>query len=142
MVEVIKPYAAIFEPTSEGEYSVFFPELPGCVSFGDSMTHAAAMAKEALSLHLSDLEGVTFVNLDDIDLDKELKESEPGSRVVFIEPDFFLMKKYVPGKAQRINITMDEHLIAYADYKAKQSDTNRSQLISEALRQYLGSGLS
>ena len=27
-------YLAIFEPTEDGAYSVYFPDLPGCISWG------------------------------------------------------------------------------------------------------------
>ena len=34
-------------------FGVFFPDLSGCVSVGDTFTEAGEMAREALSLHLS-----------------------------------------------------------------------------------------
>jgi predicted RNase H-like HicB family nuclease len=48
-------YFAIFEPTDTG-FSVYFPDLSGCISIGDNFEHAAEMAKEALGLHLWSME--------------------------------------------------------------------------------------
>ena len=44
-------YLAVFEPSRDG-YGVYFPDLPGCISWGDSFPSAKAAAKEALALHL------------------------------------------------------------------------------------------
>jgi len=49
-------YLAVYEPVGNGGYSVYFPDVPGCVSCGDSLTQARRMAEEALSLHLSGME--------------------------------------------------------------------------------------
>lgn len=44
-------YSAVFEPSGDG-YSVYFPDLPGCVAFGDSFEDAREDAADALWLHL------------------------------------------------------------------------------------------
>lgn len=31
---------AVFEPSTNGSYSIYFPDLPGCVSVGDSLEEA------------------------------------------------------------------------------------------------------
>jgi predicted RNase H-like HicB family nuclease len=48
-------YFAVFEPTATG-YSVYFPDLPGCITVGKDMEQASKMAKEALGLHLWGME--------------------------------------------------------------------------------------
>ncbi|MEY8542938.1 type II toxin-antitoxin system HicB family antitoxin [Dubosiella newyorkensis] len=48
-------YLAILEPASTG-YSVYFPDFPGCISFGETIDKANAMAQEALSLHYYGME--------------------------------------------------------------------------------------
>ena len=45
-------YLAVLEPGEEGSYSVYFPDLPGCFSYGDNLTNAQQMAEEAASLHV------------------------------------------------------------------------------------------
>ncbi len=48
-------YLAVFEPYAHG-YSVYFPDLPGCISSGDSLADAQRMATEAASLHIYGME--------------------------------------------------------------------------------------
>ena len=48
-------YPAVFEPSGDG-YGVYFPDLPGCISYGDSYEDAQRAAAEALGLHLYGME--------------------------------------------------------------------------------------
>ena len=48
-------YLAVFEPY-DGGFSVYYPDLPGCVSYGDGFEHAQKMAREALDLHIYGME--------------------------------------------------------------------------------------
>ena len=49
-------YFAIFEPSTNGTFGVYFPDLPGCVSMGDTFENAKIMSAEALELHLLGME--------------------------------------------------------------------------------------
>lgn len=49
-------YLGVFEPSGAGAYSVYFPDLPGCASFGQSLSEAQENAQDALGLHLYGLE--------------------------------------------------------------------------------------
>jgi predicted RNase H-like HicB family nuclease len=49
-------YYAVFEPSTNGSYCVYWPDLPGCTSWGKSLSSAEAMALEALGLHISLME--------------------------------------------------------------------------------------
>jgi len=48
----IQGYVAIFEKAPEGGYDVYFPDLPGCVTFGNDFKQTVQASKEALSLWL------------------------------------------------------------------------------------------
>lgn len=48
-------YLAVIEPTEAG-YSVYFPDLPGCTSYGEGFEEAQRQAVDALGLHLYGLE--------------------------------------------------------------------------------------
>ena len=48
-------YLAVFEPSGDG-YGVYFPDLPGCISWGDSFPTAKTAAQEALAVHLYGME--------------------------------------------------------------------------------------
>lgn len=97
-------YPAVVEHGSEPGYSVFFPDLPGCVSAGDNLQDTANQAAEALALHVEGmLEDGTALpppsTLDDIRVDSEVQQI--GRILVPVE---------LPGRSLRINITMDEGL--------------------------------
>lgn len=48
-----KTYIAVLERGDTGDIGVHFPDLPGCVSAGDTVQQALDNAREALSGHLA-----------------------------------------------------------------------------------------
>src|SRR5688500_20228304 len=105
-------YPAIIERARRG-YSVFFPDLPGCASAGRTVKEAAINAEEALSGHLlvSDQYGDALAEpseLDALEVDPEVDEV---ARI--------LVRGERQGRAVRINITLDEGLIAAIDRGAE-----------------------
>ena len=119
-------YPAIVEHAGN-EFSVFFPDLPGCTSAGRTIQEAVLNAEEALAGHLlvsaqygDELADPT--SLDDLEEDPEVKEA---ARI--------LVRAERPGKSVRLNITLDEGLVAAIDRVAK----NRSGFLAEAARREL-----
>lgn len=59
----ILEYNALFTPENEGGFSVYVPDLPGCISQGDTFEEAKKNIKEAIELYLEsadeDLYGTT-----------------------------------------------------------------------------------
>ncbi len=53
--ETVYNYVAVLDPAKEGGFNVSFPALPGCVTFGNNLSHAKRMAKEALTLWIEEL---------------------------------------------------------------------------------------
>jgi predicted RNase H-like HicB family nuclease len=49
-------YRIIFRPEPEGGFTVTVPALPGCITYGETLEEASAMAKEAIELYLISLE--------------------------------------------------------------------------------------
>lgn len=49
-------YPAIFHPEENRSYSVFFPDIPGCNTTGNTIEHAYEMAFDALGIVLSYME--------------------------------------------------------------------------------------
>lgn len=52
----ILKYTVVFEPAEEGGYVVSVPALPGCVTQGENIEDAYAMAREAIIGYLRSLE--------------------------------------------------------------------------------------
>ncbi len=113
---------------------VVFPDLPGCVSQGDDLHHAAEMAMEAVALHV---EGMVE------DGDELPKPSAPGTVPDWIDPAettvlaHLLVPVELPGRSVRVNITMDENLLQRADRAAAARGMTRSGLLAEAVRSWL-----
>ena len=117
-------YTAIVERSRTG-FSVFFPDVPGCVSAGRTERETFENAEEALSFHLGEMvragEAIPKPS-SNTPLDPEVDEHCR-----------FLARVELPGKAVRLNITMDEGLVAAIDRVA----SNRSSFLSEAAREAL-----
>jgi predicted RNase H-like HicB family nuclease len=45
-------FDVVFEPQDDGGYTAYVPDLPGCVSEGETLDQAAAMVQEAMALYL------------------------------------------------------------------------------------------
>lgn len=73
-------YPAIFHVAEEGGYWVEFPDLPGCLTQGETLEEAYKMAKEALALWLDDAQEVTPSALENI-------VTEGNDRVMLVEAD-------------------------------------------------------
>jgi predicted RNase H-like HicB family nuclease len=52
----ILEYNAIFTAEKEGGFSVFVPDLPGCVSQGETFEETVKNIKEAIELYLEDVD--------------------------------------------------------------------------------------
>lgn len=51
-----REYDVIFGPQPEGGYTVYVPDLPGCVSEGDTIEDATEMIRDAMAGFLDSLE--------------------------------------------------------------------------------------
>ncbi len=137
---VLRFYRAIaYQAPGDGPddgWDVIFPDLPGCVSQGDTAQEALRNAVEAVALHI---EGMVNEGL----------ELPPESRVnerlpdwvrqieMLPEPVHALLPVEVPGKSLRINITMDRSLIERLDAAASREGTTRSGYLAQAVRERL-----
>jgi predicted RNase H-like HicB family nuclease len=45
-------YLVVIEKATDGSYSAYLPDVPGCVSCGDSLEEVKAMIQEALEFHI------------------------------------------------------------------------------------------
>ena len=77
-------YWAVLERGEDGGFGVFFPDLDGCITLGDTAAEAAENAREALSLHLEAMEDAglqeVFLPLLKAQRDGRLWRTVPGRR--------------------------------------------------------------
>jgi len=120
-------YPAIIERGKHG-FGVYFPDLPGCTSGGDTIHEAARNAEDALRGHL----GMMIEDGDDIpaptDLDSVARDPEvkEAARV--------MVRAEIPGQSVRLNITMDDGLVVAADAAAAARGMNRSAYLASLVR--------
>jgi predicted RNase H-like HicB family nuclease len=48
-------YKILLRPEPEGGFTVIVPSLPGCITYGSTLTEAKEMAQEAIELYLESL---------------------------------------------------------------------------------------
>ena len=121
-------FPAIVECAKKG-FGVFFPDLPGCTSYGKTIQEAALNAEQALRGHLllmiEDGDPVPKQRpLDKIARDPEVKEA---ARI--------MVRADLPGKAVRLNISLDEGLVEAIDATAQVRGMTRSGFLAEAAKQ-------
>jgi predicted RNase H-like HicB family nuclease len=121
-------FPAIVETGEEPGYSVFFPDLPGLASAGESLQAAAKNAEEALRGHLELMveEGLPIPEpseLDRIERDPEVREVAR-----------LLVRGSLPSdRVLRVNVTLPEDLVERIDAVTR----NRSRFLAEAAEQKL-----
>ncbi len=49
-------YKILLHKEAEGGYTVTVPSLPGCITYGEDIDEAMAMAKEAVELYVEELQ--------------------------------------------------------------------------------------
>ena len=123
-------YTAVLERDAEG-YSVYFPDVPGCVSAGNTAQNAAANAEEALYGHLilSLEHGEPLPDARPID---DIPMSDDGSEVARI-----MVRFEPPGKSIRVSITLPETLLHEVDAFAEAHGYSRSGLLAYAVREQM-----
>ncbi|MDR1465449.1 MAG: type II toxin-antitoxin system HicB family antitoxin [Oscillospiraceae bacterium] len=127
-------YLAVFEPNGSGGFGVYFPDLPGCVSYGDSFEQAAREAEDALGLHLYAMEkdGDSIPSpSQSLEIDPET-ESGYWVSCVTVYPD--LVKNELDNKRVKTNTTIP----AWLKEAAEERQVNFSRLLEIALLEYLG----
>jgi predicted RNase H-like HicB family nuclease len=119
-------YPAVIERAGSC-FSVFFPDLPGCTSAGATVTDAALGAEQALAGHIVETVryGEDLPAPSSIDMLEHDPDVDEVARV--------LVRVELPGKAVRLNITLDEALVAAIDKVAR----NRSGFLADAAREHL-----
>jgi predicted RNase H-like HicB family nuclease len=116
-------YPAVIERTASG-FGVSFPDFPLVISGGDTVHDAAVSAEAALAFHLDSMrtDGDVIPAPSDLDSIKPVDGADDVARV--------LIRADLPGKFQRIQVTMDEGLLAMIDRVSH----NRSGFLSDAAR--------
>ncbi|MDR2501050.1 MAG: type II toxin-antitoxin system HicB family antitoxin [Treponema sp.] len=124
-------YLAVFETGEQSGISIFFPDVPGCVSCGDTFDHALRMAQEALALHIYGMEkdGETLPERSDT-----ITGTGPGDLVVpvSIYPD--IVREEINNRREKTTVTIPHWLKSAAEAEG----INYSRLLESAIKETLG----
>jgi predicted RNase H-like HicB family nuclease len=116
-------------------YGVMVPDLPGCFSAGDTLDEAMVMAREAILGHLETL----------VETGQPIPEPQPAERhradPRFADAAFWATVEAdvaaLPGRARRINISMNERVLDRVDAAARKLGDTRSGLLQRAAVAYI-----
>lgn len=125
-------FPAVFEQGENKGYVVTFPDLPGCITEGDTIAEALHMAKDALELHLYGMEE-----------DGDAVPAPSAPEVLRIPEKAFisLVEIWMPvirdemvNKAIKKTLTIPKWL----NDMAEKNKINFSHVLQTALKDYLG----
>ncbi|MHB1157342.1 MAG: type II toxin-antitoxin system HicB family antitoxin [Phycisphaerales bacterium] len=136
-MNTIYPIAIHKEPRSC--YGVSVPDLPGCTSAGDTLDEALVMAKEAILGHLEALMDTGQAIPDPQPIEEHKRHPD------YADADFWAVVEIdpsqLPGKAVRVNISMQERTLSMIDAAARKAHLTRSGLLERAATRYIHSEL-
>lgn len=120
-------YPAIFQPEEEGGFSIYFPDVEGGITQGDSMAESYEMAFDALGNMLSYLE----------DSGKEIPNPSEPQEIKLVKDQFLVViefnmieyKKKNDSRAVKKTLTIPSWL----NELAIRQNINFSQVLQEAL---------
>jgi predicted RNase H-like HicB family nuclease len=121
-------YAAVFEP-EDGKVYVSFPDLPGCITSGEDMNEAYAMAVDASNLWMTSVvedhkqPAPKATPIDQV-------EYPEGARVMLIQIDTVEYLRKTETKAVRRSVSIP----AWMDDQAQRRGISLSKTLQEALR--------
>ena len=130
-------YIALIHKDENSDYGVSFPDFPGCVSAGETLEEAKAMAQEAVINHMSLLKEMHEQVPAPTTLEEIMSCPENRSAIAFLVE--------VPSHhTVRINITLPEDVLAIIDRRAQRLNLSRSAFLVEAalhFGKYFGNNL-
>jgi predicted RNase H-like HicB family nuclease len=126
-------YIAFIHKDPDSAYGVSFPDMPGCISAGDTIDEAVRNAVEALSGHVRMLEADGDPvppprDFDEITADESLAEDREGAVMTVIP----LLRDR--GSTVRVNVSFDLGLLEAIDAAASERGQTRSAFLASAAR--------
>ena len=131
-------YIAIVHKDAKSDFSVSFPDFPGCITTGKDIYEAKDMAQEALTFHVQGMieDGETLPD------PSKLEE-------IMNDPDYndaaaFLVVSVPDSKPRtvRVNITLPELTLKQIDAAAKKRGLSRSSFLVHAAQNAIQSHTS
>ena len=123
--------ALVHEDARKRTFGISFPDFPGCISGGDDFAEALERGRRTLAFHLQSMadDGEEIPRPTDarLALESASEEIGEGALPVLLEVEF-------PGRAVRVNISIEEGLLSQVDRAAAASGQTRSAFLADAAR--------
>jgi len=130
-----RQYPALISKDEGSDWNVVFPDFPGCVTAGVTLEEALAFAREALALHVHGMRADGEAIPDPSDAAALMSSRRAaGQALVLVE------LTPLKGAAKRVNISVDEFLLAEIDTAAAAHGTDRSNFLAAAARARIEAG--
>ena len=128
-------YVAVIEKEEDSAFGVWFPDVEGCFSAGDTLDEAVTNAAVALRQHVEAIEsaGKTAPQARSVDAvlrERDVKAAAKGGALLFAVP---LLAD--AGRTVRINVSLDKALVDQIDEAAEARGLTRSAFIAQAARE-------
>lgn len=124
-------FPALIHKDEASSFGISFPDVPGCISAGDSLEECLAAGEQALNFHLEGLAEANhpIPNPSHLPAVSAAAHRDDDDGTLFAVQ---MVPAFLPGKAVRVTLTMPEHLLARID--AASGSYERSGWIAEAAR--------
>ena len=129
-----KHYPVLVTKEADTDWNVVFPDLPGCVTAGRSVDEALAFAEEALALHVQGMREDGKALPTPSNLEALMADPESAGALFHLVPI-----KPLKGRMSRVEVALDEFLLAEIDATAKEIGSDRSKFLAAAARHALDS---
>ena len=125
-------FPAIFHAEPEGGYSIFFPDIEGCYSQGETIQECCEMAEDALNLILWDMEESKTPISAPTPI-KQIQEQYPDDIVTLVKADTLAYRRLYDTKAVKKTLSIPRWL----DTLAQEHGINFSNILQQALMKEL-----
>ena len=121
-------YVALIHKDPSSDFSVSFPDFPGCITAGKTIDDARVMAEEALTFHIEGMieDGETIPAPSSLDEIMKIRENK--------EAIAFLVDAKIAERAVRINVSIPEKELKAIDAYAQTHGLSRSGLFLKAAK--------
>jgi predicted RNase H-like HicB family nuclease len=131
-------YVAVIEKDEDSAFGVWFPDVEGCFSAGETVEEAVANAAMALRQHAEAIESAgrrvpAARSIDEVLRDDDVAAAIEAGAILFAVP---LLAD--AGRTVRINISLDKALVDQIDAAAAARGLTRSGFLAQAARDKIG----
>ena len=135
MPQASRRYPALISKDERSDWNVEFPDFPGCVTAGKTLEQATVFAHEALALHVHGMRADAEAVPDPSDAAALMSGRRAAGRALVL-----VELTPLKGTARRVNISIDEYLLAEIDTAAAAAGTDRSNFLAAAARARIQAG--